>query len=294
MCNTKLIYDKIKDHPSYPFFGSVEDWMYVCKESLKLPKQPKVFLNKNFRYVQLSQKKGLLTGYYLPIINVSFKKNEIFKIPILKYNLKFRNIPRKEIQKKYKTSDVLLWTDDLINLFFLQIQGSGIGILPNNQKVMLAYDGNNNLEYSSIGKLMIKKKWLKKKEVSLFTIKDWLRKNPENLNNVLNYNKRYIFFKLNKKTVEFTAKGALGTELVPNVSIAIDKKFYPLGIPFLLHIKEDKTLFPVLGLDTGNAIKGPNRVDLFLGSNKNSEKIAGELKKKIYLFALIPYIKNYE
>ena len=257
-------------------------------------KKLKNFLKNNFRYIQVSKKEGLLTGYYLPTINVSYKKNEIFQIPILKYKPKFRNIPRKEIQKTYKSNDVLIWTDSLVNLFFLQIQGSGIGVLPNNKRIMLAYDGNNNLEYSSIGKLMIKKKWLKKKEVSLFTIKDWLRRNPEKLNNVLNYNKRYIFFKLNKKTIEPTAKGALGTELVPNVSVAIDKNYYPLGIPFLLNIKQDQTLFPVLGLDTGNAIKGPNRVDLFLGSNKNSEKIAGELKKKIYLFALIPYIKKHE
>ncbi|MAZ07126.1 MAG: hypothetical protein CMM99_01480 [Rickettsiales bacterium] len=256
--------------------------------------QQKNFLKKNFRYTQVSKKEGLLTGYYLPTINVSYERNKIFNIPILKYNPKFKNIPRKEIQKKYKPDDVLIWTDNVVNLFFLQIQGSGIGVLPNNQEIMLVYDGNNNLEYSSIGKLMIKKNWLKKKEVSLFTIKDWLINNPKELNNVLNYNKRYIFFKIDRKTVKATAKGALGTILEPNVSIAIDKSFYPLGIPFLLNIKEDQTVLPVLGVDTGNAIKGPNRVDLFLGSNKSSEKIAGNLKKKIYLFALIPYIKNHE
>ncbi len=290
------MYRKIQEHVSYPFFGSVDDWNIVCKKSLnKLSsKQLKNFLRNNFRHIRISKKEGLLTGYYLPTINVSYKKNRVFKFPILKYNSKFKNIPRKEIQRKYKSNDVLMWTDDLINLFFLQIQGSGVGVFPNSKQVMLAYGGNNNLEYSSIGKLMIKKKWLKKKEVSLFTIKDWLRKNPKKLNNVLNYNKRFIFFKVNKKAVEATARGALGTNLEPNVSIAVDTNFYPLGIPFLLSIKKDQTVFPVLGEDTGNAIKGPNRGDLFLGSNKKAEKIAGELKKKIYLFALIPYIKNYE
>ena len=81
-------------------------------------KKLKNFLKNNFRYIQVSKKEGLLTGYYLPTINVSYKKNEIFQIPILKNKPKFRNIPRKEIQKTYKPNDVLIWTDSLVNLFF--------------------------------------------------------------------------------------------------------------------------------------------------------------------------------
>ena len=102
-------------------------------------------------------------------------------------------------------------------------------------------------------------------------------------------NKRYIFFKVEEARKSLHPKGALGLELKPNFSIAIDKDIYPIGIPFIIeYLKEGKRKLAI-SLDTGSAIKGVNRADLFTGNNSDSEKIAGRLKKKIYLYALIPY-----
>ena len=84
-------------------------------------------------------------------------------------------------------------------------------------------------------------------------------------------------------------KGALGLELKPNFSIAIDKDIYPIGIPFIIEYLSEGKRKLAISLDTGSAIKGANRADLFTGNNSNSEKVAGRLKKKIYLYALIPY-----
>ena len=78
---------------------------------------------------------------------------------------------RSEINKKYRKSDVLLWTDDKIDFFFLQIQGSGLGVFENGEKIKILYNGNNNLKYTSIGNVLIKKSLLNKKDVNLFTIK---------------------------------------------------------------------------------------------------------------------------
>ena len=104
---------------------------------------------------------------------------------------------RRLINKKFSSSDVLLWTNDIIDFFFLQIQGSGVGVFENGEKTKILYSENNNLKYTSIGNILIKKKYLDKKKVNLFSIKKFLRENPNKVKNILNENDRYIFFKLN-------------------------------------------------------------------------------------------------
>ena len=93
-----------------------------------------MFLKQNFDLKLLSNNPGLLTGYYEPEILVSKKRNKKFKIPILKYNNSYKNLSRENITKNFNEKDVLLWTDDKIDLFFLQIQGSGIGVLQNKKR----------------------------------------------------------------------------------------------------------------------------------------------------------------
>ena len=183
-----------------------------------------------------------------------------------------------------------MWTDNKIDFFFLQIQGSGIGILPDGKKIRISFNGSNELAYSSIGKYL-KKKGVLKNEISMFTIKNWLKENPEMINDTLNVNKRYIFFSLKTFDNQFTT-GAMKVPLQPYTSIAVDTNKYPLGIPLILNEIKDNTIYPVIAHDTGAAIKGYNRADLFTGSSIQSEQIAGKLKKEIYLFALLPYIDN--
>ena len=207
----------------------------------------------------------------------------------MKYNKKFLNVKRHSIIKKFHKNDVLLWTNDIIDFFFLQIQGSGIGVFENGDKIKILYDGNNNLKYTSIGKVLIEKKLLPKGNVNLFTIKEFLRKNPDKIRNILNKNQRYIFFKI-KPTNISEPVGALGINLIPYVSIAVDRKFYPLGIPILYKEVEGRNSYKLaFAMDTGSAIKGENRADLFTGKGKTAEKVAGMLKKKLLLYALVPY-----
>ena len=127
-----------------------------------------------------------------------------------------------------------------------------------------------------------------KKNVNLFTIKKFLRDNPKKIEYILNKNERYIFFKIADESLK-NPTGALGIELVPFISIAIDKKYYPLGIPFLVYENKKNSYRIVLGMDTGSAIKGENRADLFTGSGKKAENIAGILKNKLILYSLVPY-----
>ena len=290
ICNSSKFFknlNKIYKHQ----FGKANEWKQKClilqeKNSVT---EIKNYLIKNFKFKKIKESSGLLTGYYEPIIKVSRKKNNVYKFPILGRNKFYIKKPRGFIEKNFKEKDVILWTDDKINLFFLHIQGSGIGEFANKEKVKLVYDGNNEMSYTSIGKLLIKKKFINKDNVNLFTIKEWLRANSNLSKELLNQNKRFIFFKEISFEGETHPIGAFGTPLMPNYSIAVDKNIYPLGLPFLIQMEKDKAILPVVSLDTGGAIIGANRADLFVGRGKGAEKKAGILKKKIYLHAFIPY-----
>jgi len=140
---------------------------------------------------------------------------------------------------------------------------------------------------TTIGKF-IKKKKLIKEEINLFTIKKFLIENPKLTDKILNQNDRYIFFNIDQKDFKKSSLGSIGLSLIPNASVAIDKKYYPLGIPLVLHKVSDKKLLPVISMDTGSAIVGENRADLFTGRGFEAEKIAGELKKKLLIYVLVP------
>ena len=285
VCQKKL-FENLQKHPSYPSFGTKKQWETTCKK-LKTENLNWSFILQNFRVKKLSDKRGILTGYYEPEINVSFKKTKKFNVPILKYNKSYDNLDRKRIESNFKIQDVLLWTDSKIELFFLQIQGSGIGSLGKKKKIKINYNGNNNKKYSSIGKFLKKKKLIDG-EINLFTIKKFLYENPNLVNEILNQNERYIFFSIDKKNFKKSSIGSMGLSLIPFASVAIDKKYYPLGIPLILKKIPKNKLLPVISIDTGVAIIGKNRADLFTGRGVEAEKIAGELKKKLLIYVLVP------
>ena len=123
LCQKKIIFREIRKHTSYPKFGSVKAWKNVCEKS-KNSQITKInviqFVKKNFRFLLINKNPGLLTGYYEPTINISFEKKDTFQVPILKKNNKFKDIPREKIEKFYNLDDVLVWTDDAIDLFFFK------------------------------------------------------------------------------------------------------------------------------------------------------------------------------
>ena len=285
VCEKKL-HENLQKHRSYPNFGTISQWKMVCKK-LNTKNLNLSFLLQNFKHKVLSNKQGILTGYYEPEINVSFKKTKKFNVPILRYNKNYDQLDRNKIESNFKMQDVLLWTDSKIELFFLQIQGSGFGSLEKKKKIKINYGGNNKKKYSSIGKFLKEKKLING-EINLFTIKKFLYQNPKLADDILNHNKRYIFFNIDEKNTEKSSVGSIGLSLLPFASAAIDKKYYPLGIPLILDKVSDSRLLPVISMDTGGAIIGKNRADLFTGRGIAAEKIAGELKKKLLIYVLVP------
>ncbi len=290
VCSSNKFYKNLNKNFKHKF-GKPTEWRKKCiiLEESKSAKDFKKFIIKNFKFKKIQKNSGLLTGYYEPIIRVSRNRDSFYKFPILNKNNFYINKPRSFIEKNFREKDVILWTDDEINLFFLHIQGSGIGEFPNKEKVKLVYNGNNDMSYTSVGKILIKKKYLSKNNVNLFTIKKWLRTNSTLSKEILHQNKRFIFFKEMSFRKDKNPIGAFGTPLEPNLSVAVDKNIYPLGLPFFIQMEKNESILPVISLDTGGAIIGPNRADLFFGSGEVAEKKAGILKKKIYLHAFIPY-----
>jgi len=282
---------------------------------------PKYFLQNEFEPYEINTKdgknEGLLTGYYEPLLKGSLIKEYPYIYPIHKtprdlitvdlssiypglknYRLRGRVkgnklVPyytRKETKSQHIDSSVICYTNSKLDRFFLEIQGSGRILLDSGETIFVGYDNQNGHQYRAIGKYLVKVGELKMHEVSLQTIRQWLKENPSRVDEVLNYNKSVVYFKENSHE----ASGALGLTLTPRYSIAVDKKYIPLGSMLYLNadLKEKNFSSIVVAQDTGGAIKGAIRADIFLGYGKEARKLAGELKSPLKLWILLP--KNKE
>ncbi len=189
----------------------------------------------------------------------------------------------------------LAWLKDPVDSFFLHIQGSGVLRLPNGSEMRVGYAGANGRPYNSIGKYLIASGAVSREEMSLQSIREYLSSHPEDRDKIMWKNESYVFF----KRVTEGPLGSLGVVLTEGRSIASDPKFHPRGsLAFLVSEKpvynrsgeiERWEAFGrwVLNQDTGGAIKGPERIDLFCGTGNSAEKIAGPMKQSGELFYFI-------
>ena len=232
----------------------------------------------------------------------------LFKFPYTEFSFRrfiYGKLANKEIVPYYSRAEIekgalegrgleILWVSDKIDLFFLHIQGSGI-VMTERGLVRVGYAAQNGHPYRSIGKYLIDIGAIDPNEVSMYSIKEWLRKNGDRVDEILNYNPSYVFFRvLDSKS----PKGTIGSELTPEGSIAIDPNFLPLGVPYYVSVPIDtpsgKKSFRslVISQDTGGAIKGALRADIYWGTGKRAEYIAAHLKTKGTLWILLP--KGYD
>jgi membrane-bound lytic murein transglycosylase A len=196
------------------------------------------------------------------------------------------------------TAPVLLYTDDPVSAFFLQIQGSGLVKLSNGEIVRLAYAAKNGRPYTPIGRVLIAQGALARKDVSLQTIRAWLNAHPSAAQSVMEADQSFVFFEV--APLGDPALGSPGTEglpLTPAGSLAIDERFHPFGAPIYVATtvpdpnaaKPDRSFQRLLiAQDTGGAIKGPARGDIFFGAGADAEAIAGRLNAHGQFFVLVP------
>jgi membrane-bound lytic murein transglycosylase A len=173
-----------------------------------------------------------------------------------------------------------------VDKFFLEIQGSGKVILDDNSTIFIGYDNQNGHKYRAIGRYLVKIGAMELKDVSLQSIKRWLKEHPSRVDEVLNYNKSLVYFKQRSQG----ATGALGLELTPNRSVAVDRKYIPLGSMLYLssEIDDRNVSRVVFAQDTGGAIRGAVRADMFLGSGEKALEVSGHLKSALKLWILLP------
>ena len=267
----------------------------------------------------------LFTGYYEPILAGSFDRTPQCRYPIYrtpddhvvidlgKFKEKYRGeriIARIEEGKAvpyYTRGDIdikgslegrgleLLWLSDPVDIFFLQIQGSGVVNLPNGDLVQISYDQCNGHPYRSVGRMLVEQGKMSLEKVSLKGIKRYLREHPEEMPDILSCNESYVFFRI----VEEGPVGSLNVPVTPGRSIATDARMFPKGSLAFIRVKKPVideygnivSWVPfsrfVLNQDAGGAIKGPGRVDLFCGRGNNAEIMAGHLKEEGELYFLV-------
>ncbi len=272
-------------------------------------------------------KQVMLTGYYEPLFKGALQQSSRYNVPVyslprdlhvlnletFRKSLKYRTIiyrlekgklipyhTREEIMEQNilnKKAKILAWMHDPVDLFILQVQGSGILVLPSGRRIKLSYAGSNGLPYSSIGKLLVTENKLLLEEVSMGSIREYIRTHPRELKPILYHNKSYTFFNLSKTNEN--PRGSLNVPLTPDRSIALDVTIFPKGslgylvsdIPEFdrqLRYKGQKSFARfIVSQDTGGAIKGPGRVDLFWGNGLLAEKSAGTMRSFGRLYFII-------
>ncbi len=270
-------------------------------------------------------KNVLFTGYFEPTYEASLTPDSVYRYPLYRkpddlttvdlsaFRNRFKNqkiigrIEGKDFVPYYSRMDIdekkvlkgrgleIAWLKDPVDVAFLQIQGSGRLILQNGKIISAGYSAKNGLPYRSMGKYMIEKGFLTKEELSMQTIREYLAKHPEAVPDVLYYNPSYVFF----RRLEKGALGNIGVPLTPGRSIALDSDLFPKGaLGFVIckkpvidntgQVKEWQEFSRfVLNQDTGGAIRGAGRADIFWGNGPYAEAAAGHLSHKGELYILI-------
>ncbi|MFL2798952.1 MAG: murein transglycosylase A [Paracoccaceae bacterium] len=231
--------------------------------------------------------RSFFTGYYEAEILGSAVLDKEFQFPIYKRPPDLKKgtkwLSRRELEESnilQNKSLEIVYLRSQVEVFLLQVQGSGRVTLTDGSVIRVGYDGRNGHEYISIGQILIKRGVFSAKNISGHAIKHWLTSNPQIANELLYQNPSYIFFKVMSDLGE--ESGPIGTSnssLEEQRSIAVDPQYIPLGSPVWIEIKGSYPLNRLMvAQDTGSAIKGPSRVDIFFGRGDDAEKMAGQIK----------------
>ncbi len=286
-----------------PKFGTASDWMAACSIALATPQTgsdgARRFFESEFLPVVFTpEETGMVTGYYQPEIQTRRYPTGPFTEPILAVptNAASTTLPRSRITAS--TSDVLGYGRP-IDVFFMQIQGSGVMVFDDGQKMRAAYAANNGYPYTSIGSVLISRGEMTKDQSSKDHIENWMiQAGPEKARALMNENKRYIFFRAETILPGEGPKGAMRVPLTDMASIAVDPSYYPYGLPVWLELKVptaagdyrgSQTELLVIAQDTGKAIRGANRADLYFGSGDSAGEKAGVMKHPARWTILLPF-----
>ena len=305
------------------------EWQSVCQAAETLPFNPSDaevanYFKQYFIPYQASNTdgstQGLITGYYQPLLHGSRQMSARYSYPLYKApsdlinvdlaalypELKFKRVRGRLVGNKlvpyYKRSEIdtlnsplqgheLVFVDDILDVFFLQIQGSGVVQLDTGERIAVGYAEQNGHAYQSIGQRLIASGDLTLANASMQGIKQWARSHLNQLRDLLNTNPSYVFF--NELPANLPGPiGALGVPILNERVVAIDPQFIPLGAPLFLQTTEPNSKKPlnrlVMAQDTGGAIRGGVRADFFWGTGDSAGQYAGKMKQNGKIWVLLP------
>ncbi len=303
-------------------------WQPTCELASAMPEPTKEtirrFFETRFTPHQVSNAdgsdSGMVTGYYEPLLRGSRKRTPAYRYPVYGLPDDLLVIDLSELYPEMKnqrlrgridgrrvvpyynraqiengtaavTGKEIAWVADAVELFFLQIQGSGRVRLDNGDMVRLGYADQNGHPYRSIGRLLVDRGDLPLERASMQGIKNWAAQNPDKLQELLNYNASYVFFREMPADLPGPL-GALGVPLTAQRSIAVDPRYVPLGAPVFLATTMPNTRTPLnrlmLAQDTGGAIRGAVRADFFWGFGDEAGAQAGRMRQSGRMWVLLP------
>jgi len=272
-------------------------WSPICRVAKSNP-NPKLFFETFFQPVIIEDgKPGLFTGYFEPQLTGSTVESARFSTPLYAYPSDWPDgqpLPTRQVIDSTGALRgrglELVWVDDPVAAFFLQIQGSGRVKLTNGRSMRLGFGGANGQPYKSIGKEMIRRGIMDQHQVSAKRISQWVKNNPERGRQLLWHNPSYVFFRrVDQVPAEKGPLGAMNRSISTLRTVAIDPSFIKLGAPVWIEKGGRSPMNRLMvAQDTGSAIKGAQRADIFFGTGDSAGRAAGAVKDPGRLVVLLP------
>ena len=285
------------------------NWRQVCAQTVSISSRDtqsiRRYFESNFQAYEVRNSSGsdtgLITGYYEPVMNGSLTRTSTFTVPLYAYpNAWKKSRPNPGPTRAELMSSGILqgseiaWVQDPVAAASMQIQGSGKIRLQDGRVLRLGFAGTNEQPFKSFAQWLLDRKEITRSEASMQGISQWAKRNPDRVNEMLNANPRFVFFKELPGNVDadLGPNGALGVPLTAERSIAIDLQAMPLGAPVFLAttkpLSNQSLQKLVMAQDTGKAIVGGVRADYYWGSGEAAGEMAGRMKQNGKMWLLLP------
>ncbi|WP_170311841.1 murein transglycosylase A [Sulfitobacter sabulilitoris] len=273
------------------------DWRALCAYATSDP-DPKSFFELLFRPILIDDgSEAMFTGYFEPELDGSLSPSPRYAHPVYAMPPEAKEISPWLTRQQILDGDAMTgrgleiaWVDDPVELFFLQIQGSGRIRLPDGRSIRVGYAGANGQPYRSVGVELVRRGVYEPHQVSAQVIKNWVRRNPDDGARLLYHNPSYVFFReVSEVPADKGPLGAMNRSITTLRTVAVDPAFVPLGAPVWIE-KDGKGPLRrlMIAQDTGSAIKGSQRADIFFGTGDRAGRAAGRLRDPGRMIVLMP------
>lgn len=273
------------------------EWASICAVGQNQT-NARLFFETFFRPVLIEDGDPMMfTGYFEPELRGSLSKGGPFQYPLYEKPPELAPGARWYTRAQIEEGKLLegrglelAFVDDPVDAFFLQVQGSGRISLDNGDKLRLGYAAKNGHDYKSVGQELVRRGVFRSHQVSADVIRNWVSKNPVAGEKLLQHNPSFVFFReVSQVPAELGPLGAMNRPITPLRSIAVDPAFVPLGAPVWIEKLGDQPMRRLtIAQDTGSAIKGAQRADIFFGTGKAAGRRAGRIKDAGRMVTLLP------